>query len=470
MTDAGSRPRIAILLPYWTFWEGSVPGDLRADRAALLSHAVAAVDASARVVLARMPDSRDQAAAAAREAAAAGAEVVLVVQTMAVPPAFARAALDVLAGLPLVVWVVPAGPAGEEFGHGDITRGGATVGGAMLTSLLVRDGRPFGTVVDPVDGDRVGDAIGVALRAAAVAGALRSARIGRVGRPIDGYDSVDADPARLEAATGITIVPIAPAEVTERFRAVDDSRLAELTAEVRGSHRIDPGAEAGLGASLRAAVALRDLVSAHRLDAGAMNCHVPEIRLGDVVGLAPCLGLGLLTGDGIPWTCAGDVLTAVAMLTTRRLGGTAQYHELESLDEASGELVIASSGEHDPGFARGGPCTIVHNGWFPDDPGRGVCALLSAPAGPATLVAFAQIDAPAPAFRFVAARGEFTGSRWPATGTANAGFRFAHHPAGAAWAAWARSGANHHSSATHGDLAEAVAQVAAHLGAECATV
>ena len=34
-----------------------------------------------------------------------------------------------------------------------------------------------------------------------------------------------------------------------------------------------------------------------RFDAGAMNCHVPEIRLGPDVGIAPCFGLGRSTTE-----------------------------------------------------------------------------------------------------------------------------------------------------------------------------
>lgn len=469
--DAGSRPRVAVLLPYWSFWEGAVAGDLRADRHALLQGAVEAAAAGAEVVDARLVDSRQEGAAAATAAAAAGAEVLVVVQSMAVPPAYAAAALDALAGLPLVVWVAHRDARVDPgLDHGGITTEGATVGGSMLTSSLVRAARPFSLVVGRPGESPVARAIADAVRAAAVAGSLRRARIGRVGRPMDGYGFVDADAGRLREATGVELVPIPPAEVGERFLAVAPERVRELAARTRTRYRVAAEAEPGLDASLRAALALEDLVGAHRLDAGALNCHVPEIRLGGPIGLAPCFGLGRLTSAGVPWTCTGDVLTAVAMLTTKRLGGAAQYHELEAFDEATGELVIASSGEHDLALAAGTPADVIRNAWFPDDPGRGVCARLSPPPGPATLVAFAQLDAPAPAFRLVAARGEFTGSSWPGTGTANGGFRFAAPSAAEGWARWARAGAGHHSSATHGDLADAVALVAAHLGVECVVV
>lgn len=53
----------------------------------------------------------------------------------------------------------------------------------------------------------------------------------------------------------------------------------------------------------------------------------------------------------MPWTCAGDVITAVAMLTLKLLGGAALSHEIETLDHAAGEALLATSGEHDLAFA-----------------------------------------------------------------------------------------------------------------------
>ena len=69
----------------------------------------------------------------------------------------------------------------------------------------------------------------------------------------------------------------------------------------------------------------------------------------------------------MPWACAGDVVTAVAMLTLKLLGAAAQYHELESLDYETGEFVVASSGEHDLAFAGERP-RLVRNLWYDADP------------------------------------------------------------------------------------------------------
>jgi L-arabinose isomerase len=460
------RPRVGLVIPYTGFWEASVPYDLRAEREALADRAQAALGPRVDVVVRAIVASAEDGAALSARFGETDVDAVLVLKTLAVMPAYTLAALSGHPNLPVIIWTahrerrVPA-----DFDHARITSEGATVGTPMLTNTLVRSGRHFELVVGLVDEEQTLDAVVDALQSGAVASRLRRSRVGRVGPVIDGYDCVDADDERLRALTGIEAVRIEPAELRELYLAVGPERIADLERETRDLYTIDPSAEGDvIERSLRAACALDDLVERHRLDAGAINCHVPEIRFGADIGIAPCFALGRQTSRGIPWTCTGDVVTAVAMMTLKGLGGAAQYHELESLDYASGEFVVASSGEHDLAFAGERP-RFVRNRWFDGDPTCGACACFAAPPGPATLVGFTQLDAPTPSYRFVVAPGEFTTTGWPDVGTPYAAFRFASGPAVEAWTRWCRAGANHHSAATPGDWSRAVESVAHFLGA-----
>lgn len=470
---------MAVVHPYWTFWEHTIPPELRASRMALARRVAAALEPVVDVVA--VEELADPEAGAALGAvlgadARTGPSVaaVVVLQTMAVPPTHALALLDALPDAGIVVWAAhERGVTGDEVDHRLITSQGATVGAPMLTNVLARRGRPFelllGRVDDPAALARVRDGVAVA----AAAGAVRRGRIGRVGAPLDGYVHVDLDAAALRRATGLEVVTVDASEVLERYREVPDVAVRALGAEVDAAWDVAGDARGdALERSLRAALALERLVADHRLDAGALNCHVPEIRFGDEIGVTPCWGLGRLTSLGVPWTCTGDLLTAVAMLVTKRLGGAAVYHELESLDYETGELVVANSGEHDLAWlAPGERPRLGRNGWFCGrDPRCGVCAVFEPPPGPATLVAFTPHPDAVGGFRLVAARGELTARRFPATGTVNGAFRFADGPAAHAWERWARTGVNHHSAATPGDLSGRVAGVARHLRIDAALV
>src|SRR4051794_2332885 len=99
-----ARPRAALILPYWSFWEHAVPYALRAEREALLETARAALAETIEIAVCAVVASREDGAALARAADVAGCEVLIALQTMASPPAFASAALDALPALPVVVW------------------------------------------------------------------------------------------------------------------------------------------------------------------------------------------------------------------------------------------------------------------------------------------------------------------------------------------------------------------------------
>lgn len=475
-----SPVRVALLVPYWNFFETSVAFDLRADRRALGTDLAARVaQVGVEVIGPELLDSRAASAEVAERVRAAGAEALVVALSMAVPPAFTLAALERLRELPLLV--VALGRRGRfdaSHSHADITAEGATVGVPQLTNVLQRQGRRHQVVVAPLDA--VTDLPSVseltrALRALTAAGRLRSARIARVGQPIDGYDCVDCDDSVLRAATGIELVDVEPAVVQEAYRAIAASAVEAVEAEARATFALADDVERDecLARSLRFAAALEALDVELEIDAGAMNCHVPEIRFApEDPGITPCFALGRETSRGIPWSCAGDVLTAVALLTAKLLGGAAMYHEVEALDHAADEALLANSGEHDLALAdpQERP-TLVRNPWWAADPRCGACACFGPAPGPATLIAFTPHPDEPSGVRFIVAEGAFGARRMPHTGTTHAAFRFAGgEPIARAWGRWVAAGVNHHAAAAPGALGGVVVATAAHLGVGCVRV
>jgi L-arabinose isomerase len=471
-----ARPRVGVISPYWTLWEHTAGPTFRADRLALaraVTDELAARGALEPVAVVEIA-SGDDGASVGRRFAADGIDAILVIQTMAVPAAWTMAAIEALPGTPVVIWAMhETGLVDGGFDHGSITTQGATVGAPMLSNLLSRADRPFELILGRRgDEATVTDVVG-AIRLAGLARGIARARLGRIGRPLDGYAHVDVDDDALRAATGIELVFVDPDDVVARFTEVAERDVAALEADVRRDWTFEEEPlPDDLARSLRAALALEVVVDAHGLDGGAFNCHVPQFRFGETIGIAPCWALGRLTTAGRPFTCTGDIVTAVAMLTTKRLGGAAVYHEIEAIDYATGEVVIANSGEHDLAWlAPGARPRLRPNGWFCGrDAHCGVCAVLEPAPGPATLVGFTPHPQARGGFRYVVARGELTSRTFPETGTVNGAFRFRDGSVQEAWARWAAAGVNHHSSATPGDLSREVTSVARHLGIEAVIV
>ncbi len=447
---------VAVIHPYWTFWESSVPGDFRADRQLLLDRAVALLEPEFTVAVAAVVASPDEAALVAEQCKAVDA--VVMVSTMAAPPTTSMAFLERLPDKPIVVWALHEDRSlPSDFSHSDITTRGATVGGPMIVSALARAGRRCDVVMTSLD--RPQDAV-AAVRYAAAAGAVRGATILRIGSPMPGYSSVVATDDEL-AALGITSVVVDPAELAARSKAVTDATVAGLRAEVDAQFDVDTTVEAlAVDRSVRVEAALSTLILETGATAGALNCHVPELRFGSDVGVAPCLALGRLTTAGVPWTCSGDVVTAIAMLTVQSLGLPTLYHEVEAVDYETDEVVLANTGEHDLRLCGSARPVLAPDAWYTDDPLPSACALYSIPQSPASLVGFAPLEG----LRWIVAEGEFTGSSYPRTGTPNAGFRFASGHVSTAWPRWLQSGVVHHSAATNALVGEAVGRIAHHLG------
>lgn len=476
--NQSAQVRAAVVSPYWTFWEASAGGPtLRDDRRRLLAEAIEALrrgDGARGIEVACQglldsPETGDALAVSV----AGDLDVIVVVICMAAPSTHGLAFLDRLPSVPVVVWSVQRSRnIRAGFDASDITSAGTAVGTPQLTNMLARSGRPHEIVVGALDDARSHDRVARAVHLAATASALRRARIARVGRPPPGYDCVGTDAGALRQATGIELVDVDPAELQRRWRAVDEASTDGLQREVEATAEIAVAWDVAGRRSLAGARALEALDDELDIAAGAMNCHVPELRFGAEVGVTPCYGLGRETSRGIPWTCAGDVVTAVAMLVGKRLGGAALYHELEVMDFDTDEVAIANSGEHDMAWCPADRRPRLQpNPWYTDDPLTGASIWFELPPGPASLIGFTPHAEEPSGYRFIVAEGAITERSLPRSPTVGGVFRFAGN-AGVAesWRAWAAAGVNHHSSCSPGHLAADVATVARYLGVGCTQV
>lgn len=456
-----TRRRVGVLHPYWSFWESAVGPDFPENRRALGARVVQTLERVVDVAWSETVQPGDDIAALVARVPA-DIDALVVASTMASSPGALVEVLDVYPTVPVVLWAAHDGLAVDpDISHSGITERGGTVGIPMIGAYLTRTGRPYDVVASDL-ADL--DVIGPAVIAAAAAGVVRRARLGIVGTPIPGYEWARVPTATLERY-GITAVERSVEVLAERLTATP-SDDADLDRSALDGMAIDPEVtEADLGRALRYAAALDGLVADEALDAGTLNCHVPALRLG--IGSAPCLALGACTTRGVPWTCTGDVATALAMLLVTSLGAPTLYHEIEALDEVSDEAILANSGEHDARFATIDPKRVIVNPWFDRSPATASAEYTIAP-GPASLVGIAtQADG---SLTVVVAPGRFTARTSHDSGTANAAFVFDSGPIAQAWRRWSLAGVGHHSCATDRDLTRELEALSRHLGLGFVTV
>ncbi len=458
------RPRVAVLVPYWSFWE--MASEITPAKMLEVAERSLQVGISgSEVVALETCDSFDSGTNAGQRLAVADPDVVLIIQAMAVAPGYTWAALAQIPSVPVIVWALStrSGRLASSFSPSDVTTDGCTVGLSQLSNVLHRRGVPFAAVIGSATDPEVCREISSAILAGYCASAVRRARVGVVGSAPEGYDCVTCDLGQLSQALGLQVVEVPTAEVARQF-AKRAGEFETFRCGLAEQYDVPSGDDASVYRSLVAAMALEGIDRDNGLAAGVMNCHAEGVRLGVEVGVAPCFALGRETSRGIPWTCAGDVLTAVAMLIAKTLTGAALYHELNAVDFVTNEIAITNTGEHDLAWFQGpGVPGLVVDQWFERDPVPGLCANFSLPHSPATLIAFTEHPDESSGFRLIAAEGKVTGRTFAQAGTVNGAFAFDVGKAVEAFRAWSATGANHHSALARGRVAEQVHLVSQYL-------
>ncbi len=456
------RPRVAVVSAYFPLFEAQMPAGFRDDRARVARTLAESLRGEFEIVDAGMLASEadgDRVNATLRQARP---DVVVYAPTMAVPPSYAMHALAAI-DAPLVVWnalLIDRLPPGLT--QAQATVNSSQVAAVMFANPLVREGRPFATVTaSPSDPEGVATVVRT-VRAAATGSSLRGATVLRVGRWFPGYLDVESTAEEL-GRLGVNEHAVSIAELNDAFAAVAADRLQPGLEELaaRGWARRAGDADRR---SMRLALALDDLVHATSSVAVTVNCHSETLRWNPTIGITACLGASLLTGNGVPVSCTGDLPTALACVLARRLSGRALYCEFYTPERDTGLMLLAAGGEGDPAWADPAyPVVVEPNDHYPGDQGAGTSLSFRLQQGPATALSLSPAG---DTWRLAWATGEIVEARYDGMGGPNGMFRFDSGSAFEAGTGWIASGATHHNALAYGRLDVEIPVVARALGIE----
>jgi L-arabinose isomerase len=348
-------------------------------------------------------------------------------------------ALGIGRGAPVLVWA-PGDHATFPATHSpvDAVAGAGPVGAFALANELLRLGATWRVDADP----RLSPDTLAWLRATGLAADLRAARFGTVAGPWPGMLDVALDAARFSADLGGT------------WEALELPQPESVTPAALGSLGPPDGlSSAVVERSCRLAAALVSAVESASLDAVAVRCHSDAAASHPGFGVMACLGVSLLSSRGIPATCTGDMVTAVAMFLATRLGGAAQYFEVDGPDADRNALLLSNGGEIDLRWARAESVGLVEQQFFSGVAGRGIAYRGVVEPGPATLIAFT----PEPdGWRLITLEGDVLEEHLPDFPVPHAFLRSA-GPATAAFGALGGAGTPHHVALTRGHVADVIA-------------
>lgn len=174
--------------------------------------------------------------------------------------------------------------------------------------------------------------------------ALSKARIARIGRRPDGFDTCGCDEKTLKALTGAEVENLELNTLFDLAENIPEAAAAETRAlaesRLKGLDKVDQGQ---LGRSLRLKNALDILREKGGYDAFALRCW-PEAFTE--YGGAVCGPVSMMSEQRVPCACEADVHGAVTSLMLQAVAGAPAFQvDLVDLDQDDGTGVIWHCGQ-----------------------------------------------------------------------------------------------------------------------------
>jgi len=212
--------------------------------------------------------------------------------------------LDILeeVNVPIITWGIPG------------IRKGSLCGVQQLDCVLTELKKPYKFIYGNVNEEKPYRIIEKYAKAAALQRKLKKILLGLVGYRIKGMTEVTFDELELKSLLGPRIVHFGLNNLEDEIRKISDKEAGKIWVKVKEVGSVNVDDEEGLN-STKAYLVLKKWVREESLSGLAVECY-PD-WMGKV-----CLAYSLLSEEGIPGSCEGDVNSLVAMLMLSSLTGS----------------------------------------------------------------------------------------------------------------------------------------------------
>ncbi len=234
-----------------------------------------------------------------------------------------------------------------------------------MCNLLNRNGKAFAIEVGHWEKSDVLERVVDQVRAARLATALRSARVGLIGTPFVGMGDFSVPATKLKFDLGVTTVQVAPAAVG---RLLPDANDAEVKAELAHDRKayqckgLDPKAHQQAS---RVTVAVNRFIEKEKLSAVTLNFQAVTKASG--LPMMPFFGLCKAMAKGTGYAGEGDVLTAALVGSLMRVYPETSFTEMFCPDWKGGRVFMSHMGEINPAVAEYTPELYYRNPWIFSD-------------------------------------------------------------------------------------------------------
>ena len=266
--------------------------------------------------------------------------------------------------VPLFFWPLP----GMETG--------ALCGVQQQVHFLKKLSRPLDAVFGEFSNTECLERLKEFLRAVGLHKRLRRARIGFGGHRVVGMTDTAIDEHMLKKTIGPRVVPLDLPEIINDSQNLKGDQAADLWKTISGRAAQNKISDEEGTLAMATYLILKKNADRFGLDAMTIGCY-PHL-----MGIV-CLAASLLSDDGIPMSCEGDLNGAVGMLMLSILTGgpTHSTDWLEPLEDGSIICTHCGSGSFD--LAESKDKIVIDHVRLMD---RGGCVLFPTKPGPVTFV------------------------------------------------------------------------------------
>lgn len=297
-------------------------------------------------------------------------------------------------------------------------------------------------------------------KAATVASALRSSRIGVLGHTYPGMLDMYSDPTMVSAETGAHIELLEMCDLERCVREVSDAEEAEKLRVAQELFSLEDVPMEDLNWAARVSAGLDHLVQKFDLDGLTYYYRGLDGNLYERLGAGLILGNSLLTARGIPASGEGDLKTCVAMMILDRFGAGGSFTEFYAMDFREGLVMMGHDGPGHLAITDSKP-VLRGLGMYHGKRGRGVSVEFSVKTGPITLLALTQTADGR--LKIITAEGLSDSGPIFRIGNTNSRLRFPLGPAEFV-NKWCQEGPTHHCALGTGHMSGAIAKAGELIG------
>jgi L-arabinose isomerase len=326
-----------------------------------------------------------------------------------------------------------------------------------ISNAFARARVPFRVISGTLHGDaRAWGEIGSWCRAAGVARALRTSRIGFLGHTYPGMLDMYSDFTMISAQTGAHIEVLEMCDLDQAVEQATDAEVEARLEAARGAFEMENVDAEELAWAARVAAGLDRLAARFGLNGLAYYYRGLDGNRYERLAAGMILGNSLLTARGIPASGEGDLKNCLAMKILDCLGAGGSFTEFYAMDFHEQFVLMGHDGPAHLAIAARKP-VLRGLGLYHGKRGRGVSVECSVKTGPVTILAMTQTAEGK--LKLVAAEGESIPGPVLKIGNTNSRLRFPLSP-GAFVDEWCRQGPTHHCALGVGHLRGAIEKVA----------